>query len=63
MYLFHHYCRHEGLPPWQALRQAQMWMLDPDRQVPERMPAELVSVPPGEPAPVISWAGFVHFGH
>lgn len=64
MYLFHHYCRRVGLPPWQALRQAQMWLLDPDRQPPEGMPAELLrSVPVGEPAPLAAWAGFVHYGH
>ncbi len=63
MYLFHHYCRREGLPPWQALRQAQMWMLDPRRLAPEGMPAELLlSVPAGVPAPVAAWAGFVHYG-
>jgi CHAT domain-containing protein len=63
MYLFHHYCRQEHLPPWQALRKAQMWMLNPKRRAPERMPAELLlSVPDGEPAPLVSWAGFVHFG-
>ncbi|TCO59384.1 CHAT domain-containing protein [Actinocrispum wychmicini] len=63
MYLFHHYCRTEGRPPWQALRQAQMWMLDPLRQAPERMPTELLrSVPAGEPAPVVAWAGFIHYG-
>lgn len=64
MYLFHHYCRREGLPPWQALRQAQMWMLDPGRVPPPGMPAQLVAaVPQGAPAPVAAWAGFLHFGH
>jgi CHAT domain-containing protein len=64
MYLFHHYCRQDRLPPWEALRKAQMWMLDPGRQPPEGMPAELLtSVPADEPAPLASWAGFIHFGH
>ncbi|WP_410597381.1 CHAT domain-containing protein [Amycolatopsis sp. lyj-23] len=64
MYLFHHYLRREGLPPWQALRQAQIWMLDPARVPPDGMPAELLAaVPAGEPAPVAAWAGFLHFGH
>jgi CHAT domain-containing protein len=63
MYLFHHYCRQERLPPWQALRKAQIWMLNPTRRAPERMPAELLlSVPDDAPAPLVSWAGFVHFG-
>lgn len=64
MYLFHHYVRRAGLPPWQALREAQMWMLDPDREPPPGMPGELLdAMPAGEPAPLAAWAGFVHYGH
>jgi tetratricopeptide (TPR) repeat protein len=63
MYMFHHYHRREGLPPWQALRQAQIWMLGRGRQIPEGMPAELLSVPDDEYARTVAWAGFVHFGH
>ncbi len=64
MFLFHHYLRREKLPPWQALRQAQMWMLDPARRAPENMPADLRPDPSaGDPAEVVAWAGFVHYGH
>lgn len=62
MFLFHHYARHDGLPPWQALRQAQMWMLDPDRKAPHGMPPELVPGPTDDPTGVLAWAGFVHYG-
>jgi CHAT domain-containing protein len=62
MYLFHHFLRHDRLPPWQALREAQMWMLDPARKVPPGMPRELVPGPDANPAGVLNWAGFVHYG-
>ncbi len=62
MFLFHRYLRHDGLPPWQALRQAQMWMLDPAREVPHDMPPELIPGPDDDPAGVLNWAGFVHYG-
>ena len=63
MFMFHYYLRHEALPPWQALRQAQLWMLDPHRQPPSKMPAELRPQPSaGDPADVLAWAGFVHWG-
>lgn len=64
MFMFHHYLRREQLPPWQALRRAQMWMLDPGRRAPEHMPAQLRPDPSaGDPAAVVAWAGFVHYGH
>jgi CHAT domain-containing protein len=62
MFLFHYYLRHEGLPPWQALRQAQMWMLDPDPHAPGPMPAELLPVSGRERTTVAAWAGFIHYG-
>lgn len=62
MYLFHHHLRHRGLPAWQALRQAQMWMLDPDREPPRGMPPELIPSSGDDPAGVVSWAGFTHYG-
>jgi hypothetical protein len=62
MFLFHHYLRREGLPVWQALRRAQMWMLDPHREPPRDMPAALVPRPGDDPADVLSWAGFIHYG-
>ena len=62
MFLFHHYLRRVGLPPWQALRRAQIWMLDAHRQAPEGMPERPPSLPDHAYADVVSWAGFVHYG-
>jgi CHAT domain-containing protein len=62
MYLFHHNVRAAGMPPWQALRHAQMWMLDPARTPPPGMPAELVPGPGDHPEEPLNWAGFVHYG-
>ncbi|GIF06846.1 CHAT domain-containing protein [Actinoplanes siamensis] len=63
MYLFHHYLTTERRAPWDALRQAQMWMLDPDRQPPRHMPLPLRRMlDDTEPARVVAWAGFVHWG-
>ena len=36
MFMFHHYLMVDGLPAWEALRQAQLWMLDEQRLIPER---------------------------
>ena len=62
MFLFHHHMRRDGLPPWQALRRAQMWMLDPERKPPREMPPELMPGVGDDPADVVAWAGFVHYG-
>ncbi|HTJ67628.1 MAG TPA: CHAT domain-containing protein [Actinospica sp.] len=65
MFMFHHYFTHDRLPAWAALRQAQLWMLDPDRELPETMPAPLRSRLTGHPddlTRVEAWAGFIHFG-
>ncbi|WP_212831792.1 CHAT domain-containing protein [Catellatospora sp. TT07R-123] len=62
MYLFHHNLRTVGMPPWQALRQAQLWMLDPARTPPPGMPAGLVPGPGDHPEEPVNWAGFVHYG-
>ncbi|MCG8915222.1 CHAT domain-containing protein [Actinokineospora sp. PR83] len=64
MYLFHHYLRAEKLPPWQALRTAQLHMLHPDTPLPDSLPAHLRElVGDREHAGVVGWAGFVHGGH
>ncbi|GAA3039809.1 CHAT domain-containing protein [Actinokineospora globicatena] len=70
MYLFHHYLRTERVPPWQALRSAQLHMLRPETPVPDTMPAHLREladgrelVSGGEHTGVVGWAGFVHGGH
>jgi hypothetical protein len=63
MFVFHHYLMAERRPVWDALRRAQLWMLDPQRQPPERMPAGLRRQLAGaDPAQVAAWAGFVHWG-
>lgn len=62
MFMVHHYLREGGLPPADALRAAQLWMIE-DRRPPETMPPELRrhldSVRPGD---VGAWAGFFHAG-
>jgi hypothetical protein len=64
MYLFHHYLRTEKLPPWQALRAAQLCLVRPDTPLPDTMPASLRAfVSDRGHAGVVGWAGFVHGGH
>ncbi|WP_327006621.1 CHAT domain-containing protein [Dactylosporangium sp. NBC_01737] len=63
LYLFHHYLMTERRPAWDALRRAQLWMIDPDRAVPADMPAGLVRQLSGtDPARVVAWSGFIHSG-
>jgi CHAT domain-containing protein len=63
MYMFHHYLIAERHPPWDALRCAQIWMLDATRTVPDRMPEPLRRTLRGaDPTQVMAWAGFVHWG-
>ena len=63
MYMFHHFLTVEGRPPRDALRRAQMWMLDGDRSVPEHMPGPLRRMLRStDPTRVVAWAGFVHWG-
>ncbi|MCW2501737.1 MAG: hypothetical protein JWO79_21 [Actinomycetia bacterium] len=61
MFMFHHFLRE--LPPAQALRAAQLWMLRPDRELPARMPTALRDrLAVTDPRAAGSWAGFVHAG-
>ncbi|WP_255953750.1 CHAT domain-containing protein [Streptomyces odontomachi] len=63
MYMTHHYLRRESLPPRQALRRAQLWMLDPRRSIPPEMPAHLaVRARYIHPDHLVGWAGFTHQG-
>jgi CHAT domain-containing protein len=63
MYMVHHFLRAEGRPAVDALHRAQLWMLDPRRVVPERMPGELRRhCVPGAVFGTTSWAGFTHVG-
>jgi CHAT domain-containing protein len=63
MYMFHHFMHATGRPAWAALREAQLWMLDPARAVPERMPGPLrLQLGSSDLDPVVAWAAFVHWG-
>lgn len=63
MFMFHHYLRTETPAPWEALHRAQLWMLDPERQLPESIPGPLRSrFDAQRAAGVEAWAGFVHWG-
>ncbi|MFI1993851.1 CHAT domain-containing protein [Actinoplanes sp. NPDC020271] len=63
MFMFHHFLRVERRPVWDALHRAQLWMIDPHREPPEKMPAELRDeLARTDPAEVAAWAGFVHWG-
>jgi hypothetical protein len=62
-FMFHHYLAVERRPVWDALRRAQLWMLDPKRQPPGTMPAPLRrQLDASAPERVVAWAGFVHWG-
>jgi CHAT domain len=63
MFLVHHYLS-RGARPVDALHRAQMWMLNPDRRIPESMPAPMRDILPGLNLtdPVV-WAGLTHQGH
>ncbi|MFI6102573.1 CHAT domain-containing protein [Streptomyces sp. NPDC051310] len=64
MYMTHHYMSRDGLPPGQALRSAQLWMLDDRRQAPPGMPPRLAErVPLVRSDDLTGWAGFTHLGH
>lgn len=64
MFMFHHFLRAEGHPPRDALRRAQLWMLDPRRCPPDSMPPQLRGqLDDTEPADPTTWAAFVHSGH
>ncbi|MGW3859350.1 CHAT domain-containing protein [Micromonospora arida] len=63
MYLVHHFLYEERLHPADALHSAQLWMLDPDRQPPDGMPAELAAqCGRADNAAPLSWAAFTHLG-
>jgi hypothetical protein len=63
MYMFHHFLRTEHRPVWDALRRAQLWMLDGDREPPVTLPRQLRrTLDETDPARVVAWAGFVHWG-
>ncbi|MET9610646.1 CHAT domain-containing protein [Streptomyces sp. NPDC006512] len=64
MAVFHHYVAVEGRSPVDALRGAQMWMLDPDRRDPGTLGGELLREmdrPGLDRLPL--WAAFTHQGN
>ncbi|MFD7993130.1 CHAT domain-containing protein [Streptomyces olivaceoviridis] len=63
MYMTHHFLQHDGLRPGQALRSAQLWMLDDLRTPPPGMPAHLrARVGRIRGDDLTAWAGFTHLG-
>ena len=64
MFMFHHFLRTQGRAAWAALREAQLWMLNPHRVVPDTMPPALrTQLNPEGLQAVRAWAAFVHWGH
>ncbi|MFJ1546094.1 CHAT domain-containing protein [Streptomyces sp. NPDC088246] len=64
MAVFHHYLNVEGLSPVDALRAAQLWMLDPGRENPGSLRGDLLREMrrPGLDR-IAAWAAFIHQGH
>ncbi|MYV51331.1 CHAT domain-containing protein, partial [Streptomyces sp. SID3212] len=63
MYVFHDRLR-KGAAPVRALREAQLWLLDPDREVPGDMPRAVADIlHDGDPAALELWAAFSCQGH
>ncbi|MFG2555309.1 CHAT domain-containing protein [Streptomyces sp. NPDC048581] len=64
MAVFHHYLAVEGQGPADALRAAQLWMLDPDRTNPGSLTGELLREMRRPGLERLSvWAAFIHQGH
>ncbi|WP_037645007.1 CHAT domain-containing protein [Streptomyces hygroscopicus] len=66
MVVFHHHLTVTGLAPPDALRAAQLWMLDQDRHPVPGLTGLLLAETQsdvGGLARVISWAGFIHQGN
>ncbi|WP_326741192.1 CHAT domain-containing protein [Streptomyces sp. NBC_01768] len=64
MAVFHHYLNAEGLSPVDALRAAQLWMLDPGRETPGSLSGVLLrQAERTDLDRVPLWAAFIHQGH
>ncbi|GAA2361768.1 CHAT domain-containing protein [Streptomyces cuspidosporus] len=66
MVVFHHHLTVSGLAPPDALRAAQLWMLDPERGPVPGLTDELLAETEGNVrglARVVSWGGFIHQGN
>ncbi|MCX5126158.1 CHAT domain-containing protein [Streptomyces sp. NBC_00347] len=64
MAVFHHHLAVDGLSPVDALRAAQLWMLDPERKNPGSLRGDLLREmeQPGLERTAL-WAAFIHQGH
>nr|WP_237518943.1 CHAT domain-containing protein [Streptomyces sp. SID5910] len=63
MFLTHHFLRTHGEPPAKALRRAQLWMLNPGRELPDGLPPALAARAGRiDPHDLTAWAGFTHLG-
>jgi tetratricopeptide (TPR) repeat protein len=63
MFMFHHFMTSGGAEPRDALRMAQLWMLDPARAAPPEMPEHLARHAAGtELADIATWAALTHQG-
>lgn len=63
MYMFHHHLTVHRRPAAEALRAAQLWMLDPDRTPPPGMPDRLIRTAHSNDLTAIdAWAAFAHHG-
>ncbi|MHA5049323.1 CHAT domain-containing protein [Streptomyces sp. SD15] len=63
MYVFHDRLR-TGATPVRALREAQLWLLNPDRVIPDDMPRAIADIlHDGDPAALELWAAFACQGH
>ncbi|MFI1098887.1 CHAT domain-containing protein [Streptomyces melanogenes] len=63
MFMTHYFLRREDEPPVRALRRAQLWMLDPARELPPELPPALAARAAAiDPADLSAWAGFTHLG-
>lgn len=63
MFMFHHFLNAARPPAWAALREAQLWMLNPNRIIPDDMPGPLhEQLKPEKLDAVVAWAAFVHWG-
>ncbi|MEU6945228.1 CHAT domain-containing protein [Streptomyces sp. NPDC046316] len=64
MAVFHHYVAVDRLSPVDALRAAQMWMLDPHRENPGSLHGDLLRESERQGLERTSlWAAFIHQGH
>jgi len=65
MFMFHYFLVKRGLPESEALRQAQLWMLGPERPIPAdaEMPEQIAAGAGFSAfAALTSWAGITHQG-